>query len=473
MITTINPATGEVLKEYALNTSFEIEERLDALHQGWKQWKALSFEERGKHFLALGQGLLANKEEYARLITLEMGKPIKMARAEIEKCAWACEYFAKNAQTYLQDEIVETSLKKSMICYQPMGTVLGIMPWNFPFWQVFRAVTTSVMAGNVFLLKHAPISTGVSLAIEKLFQDIVPITIFRSAILDNAGTSALISHAKIAGITLTGSIRAGRSVGEQAGRALKKCVLELGGSDPYIILADADIGLAAEICVRGRLANSGQICIAPKRLIVVESVYQAFREKVLENVKNYVCGDPLQEETVLGPMAREDLRWLLERQVKESIEKGAKLLAGGTDLSDKNSDKNRDENGGKILDKKFDKGFYYPPTVLENVKPGMPAFDEELFGPVISLIQAKDEEDAIWLANNTSYGLGAGIFTQAIQRGEYLGTHCIEAGACQINGIVSSDPRIPFGGVKTSGLGYELGSAGIREFVHIKTVGIS
>lgn len=453
MITTINPATGDILQQYPQNTSQEVESRLDALHNGWKQWKALSFTERGQHFLAISKKLLEKKDEYARMITLEMGKPIRMARAEVEKCAWVCEYFAQNAENFLKDEIVATSLKKSMIHYQPRGVILGIMPWNFPFWQVFRAVATSVMAGNVFLLKHAPISTGASLMIDALFQEVAPVTIFRSIILDETAVSALIGHPKIDGVSLTGSVRAGISVAEQAAKALKKCVLELGGSDPYIILEDADIASAAKICTQGRLANAGQVCIAPKRLIVVDAIYDAFRAAVLENAKPYMGGDPLKEDTVLGPMAREDLRDLVTKQVRESVAKGATLLLGGEPASGK--------------------GFYYPATVLENVVPGMPAFDEELFGPVIGLVRAKDEEDAIRLANLSPYGLGAGVFTQNLEKGEYLATQRIEAGACHVNGIVSSDPRLPFGGVKTSGLGYELGMAGIREFVHIKTIGIA
>lgn len=453
MITTINPATGEVLQQYPQNTAQEVESRLDALHEGWTQWKALSFAERGQHFLAISKKLTERKEDYARIITLEMGKPIRMARTEVEKCAWVCEYFAQNAESFLKEEMVATSLKKSMIHYQPRGIILGIMPWNFPFWQVFRAVATSVMAGNVFLLKHAPISTGASLAIDALFQEVVPITIFRSVVLDEAAVSTLIGHPKIAGVTLTGSVRAGRSVAEQAAKVLKKCVLELGGSDPYLILEDADIALAAKICTQGRLANAGQVCIAPKRLIVVDAVYDAFRAAVLENAKAYITSDPLKEETVLGPMAREDLRDLVAKQVRESIDQGATLLMGGAPA--------------------LSQGFYYPATVLENVTPGMPAFDDELFGPVIGLIRAKDEEDAIRLANLSPFGLGAGVFTQNLEKGEYLATHRIEAGACHVNGIVSSDPRLPFGGVKTSGLGYELGMAGMREFVHIKTMGIA
>lgn len=452
MITTINPATEEVIQHYALHMPNEVNARLDSLHHGWKQWKALSFSERGKYLAALSNKLLEKKDEYARLITLEMGKPIRFARAEIEKCAWICEYFAENAEKHLRAEIVQTSLKKSMVHYQPMGIILGIMPWNFPFWQVFRAMTTSMMAGNVFLLKHAPISTGASLAIEALWADIAPMTVFRSVILDDASVSALIGHNQIAGVSLTGSVRAGKSVAKYASEAMKKYVLELGGSDPYVILSDADIAMAAKMCVQSRLSNAGQVCIAPKRLIVVDSVYEAFREQVLENVKLYSCGDPLKEETLLGPMARSDLRDLVIKQVKESLEQGAKLLIGGEALTGK--------------------GFYYPATVIENIKPGMTAFDEEVFGPVIILIRAKDEEEAVFLANSSPYGLGAGVFTQDIKRGEYLAMHCIEAGACYINGIVSSDPRLPFGGIKMSGIGYELGAAGLQEFTHIKTVGI-
>lgn len=453
IITTINPATGETLAQYSCHTTDEVNARLDSLHHGWEKWKNLSFKERGKYFIALGKKLLDKKEEYARLITTEMGKPIRFARAEIEKCAWICEYFAKNAEKHLHSEVVQTSLKKSSIHYIPMGTILGVMPWNYPFWQVFRAMTTSMMAGNVFLLKHAPISTGASLAIEALWAEIAPMTVFRSVILDEASVSSLIGHNQIAGVTLTGSVRAGKSVAGYAAKALKKCVLELGGSDPYVILSDADIPTAAKLCVRGRLTNSGQVCIAPKRLIIVDSVYAAFRACVLENVNSYSYGDPLREETIFGPLARADLRNTAAEQVQKSLAQGATLLVGG--------------------EMPAEKGFYYPATVLENVMPGMIAFDEEVFGPVITLIRAKDEEDAIRLANHSPYGLGAGIFTQDLKRGEYLATYCIEAGACYVNGIVSSDPRLPFGGVKTSGLGYELGAAGLREFTHIKTVGIA
>ncbi len=452
MITTINPALEEVIQQYALHTPTEVNARLDGLHHGWKKWKALSFEERGKYLIALGKKILERKEEYARLISLEMGKPIRLARAEIEKSAWICEYFAENAEKYLRAETIQTSLKKSVIHYQPMGIILGIMPWNYPFWQVFRSMTTSMMAGNVFLLKHAPISTGVSLAIEALWAEIAPMTVFRSVILDDAAVSTLIGHNQIAGVSLTGSVRAGKAVAKFAAQAMKKYVLELGGSDPYVILSDADVSMAAKACVQSRLSNSGQVCIAPKRLIAVDSVYEAFREQVLEAVEAYSCGDPLKEETMLGPMARADLRESVKRQVQESVAQGAKLLYGG-----------------QIPE---GKGFYYPATVMEGVKPGITAFEEEVFGPVVILIRARDEEDAILLANTSSYGLGAGVFTQDIKRGEYLATQCIEAGACYVNAVVSSDPRLPFGGIKMSGLGYELGAAGLHEFTHIKTIGI-
>lgn len=452
MITTINPATEEVIQRYPLHTPDEVNARLESLHHGWRQWKALSFDERGKYLLVLGKKLLEKKDDYAELITSEMGKPARLARAEIEKCAWVCEYFANNAEKYLKPEIVQTSLKKSTLYYQPMGIILGIMPWNFPFWQVFRAMTTSMMAGNVFLLKHAPISTGASLAIEALWADVAPMTVFRSVILDEQRVSELIGHGQIAGVTLTGSVRAGKSVAQYAAQAMKKCTLELGGSDPYLILSDADLEPAAKMCVQARLTNAGQVCIAPKRIIVVDSVYETFRSHVLENIKSYTCADPLNEDTTLGPMARADLRDLVFKQVKKSVEQGATILAGGEIPKGK--------------------GFYYPATVIENVGPGNIAFEEEVFGPVIILIRAKDEEEALHLANTSSYGLGAGIFTKDIKRGEYLASQCIEAGACYVNGTVSSDPRLPFGGVKMSGLGYELGVAGLREFTHIKTVGI-
>lgn len=452
MITTINPTTEEVIQQYQLHTPNEVNARLESLHHGWKQWKTLTFDERGKYFLLLGKKLLERKEEYAELITTEMGKPIRLARAEVEKCAWICEYFAENAEKYLKPETIQTSLKKSTLYYQPMGIILGIMPWNYPFWQVFRAMTTSMMAGNVFLLKHAPISTGASLAIEALWAEIAPMTVFRSVILDEERVSELIGHNQIAGVTLTGSIRAGKSVAKYAAQAMKKYVLELGGSDPYIILSDADVPMAAKMCVQARLANSGQVCIAPKRLIVVDSVYDAFRNQILENVKSYSCADPLNDDTTLGPMARADLRDALIKQVKESLKQGATLLIGG--------------------EKPKGRGFYYPPTVIENITADNIAFEEEVFGPVIILIRAKDEEEALHLANTSNYGLGAGLFTKDIKRGEYLATHCIEAGVCYVNGTVSSDPRLPFGGIKMSGLGYELGVAGLREFTHIKTIGI-
>jgi len=452
MIVTVNPATGQVLNEYHAHTPDEVREILDVLEEGWKKWRSLSFAERGRYLLALAAGLRDEKESCALQISLEMGKPIQLAKAEVEKCALACESFAKNAAGYLDETLVPTELKKSSIVYQPIGPILGIMPWNYPFWQVFRAAVPALMAGNVFLLKHAPICTGTALIIESLFKAILPISVFKSIILEEKAVSELILDSRIKGVTLTGSVRAGKSVALQAAQGFKKCVLELGGNDPYIVLADADVQKAADICVQARLANSGQICIAPKRLIIVQKVYEAFRASVMERLKDYTCGDPLDENTRLGPIARQDLRDQVIKQVDESIAKGAKLLTGG-----------------KAVQRP---GFYYEPTVLENVKPGMPAFDEEIFGPVIALIKAQDEEEAVALANQSPYGLGAGVFTKDLQKGEYLAKYAIEAGVCYVNGIVSSDPRLPFGGTKASGLGRELGLAGIREFVNIKTIGI-
>lgn len=442
MITTINPATGKIIQQYQENTTEEVNARIDTLHHHWRTWKNLSFTERGQYFTIIAKKLVERKTTYAQLVQQEMGKNLQSAEAEVQKCALVCEYFAEHAESLCRAESVPAASRATTIYYQPIGIILAIMPWNFPFWQVFRAAATSMMAGNVFLLKHAAISTGAALAIEALFTESVPFPIFHTVILSDADTSALIAHPKIAAVTLTGSVRAGRCVAENAARALKKCVLELGGNDPYIILADANIAEAAKICVQGRLANAGQICIAPKRFIVIDTVYDAFRDAVIK--------EATAAQATLPPMARHDLRETVHGQVKQSIEQGATLLMGG--------------------EMPEGPGFYYPATILDHVKPGIPAFDEELFGPVIALIAAKDEDDAIRLANLSPYGLGAGIFTKDISHGETLARDHLDAGACCINGIVSSDPAVPFGGVKQSGLGYELGRAGIHEFLHIKTV---
>lgn len=450
--TTINPANGERLRSYAIMDDQQMQEKITANAKAYSQWRTFSTEERSKYMLKAADLLLQRKQDYAKLISTEMGKPITAARAEIEKCAKACEYFAKQATLFLRSQAVQTELKKSYIAYTPLGSIFGIMPWNFPFWQVFRFSVPTLMAGNAVLLKHAPNVTGCNLAIEQLFLDAgFPANLFSSLIITEEQASAVIAHPAMCGISLTGSQRAGRSVAAQAGAHLKKTVLELGGNDPYLILADADLARAAEICVKSRLANSGQVCIAAKRLIVVDAISEKFKRLVLELINDYHLDDPLDEATLLGPMARADLREHLQQQVQDSLSKGAILLQGGAIPSGP--------------------GFYYPVTVLDQVTKGMPAYEEELFGPVICFINAKDTEEAIAIANDSSFGLAAAIFTQNESLGEEIAAQRIETGVCYVNQQVSSDPRLPFGGIKSSGYGRELSAVGMHEFMNIKTVG--
>lgn len=452
-IKTINPSTEEELQSYALLTGEQINLFIEAAHTSYQIWRTTDFLYRKKLILNLANALRARKKEFSTLISTEMGKPITAGEAEIEKCAWVCEHYAKHAKGYLLPNDIKTNLYKTMICYLPLGIIFGIMPWNFPFWQVFRFAAPTIMAGNAVILKHAPNTTGCGNAIAQLFlEEGFPEYLFQHFVIDNDLASQVIAHDKISAVTLTGSQQAGRIVAANASKHLKKTVLELGGNDPYIILADADIELAAKSVVTSRLNNSGQVCIAAKRTIVVKDIIDTVITCILKNISTYKIGNPLDANTDLGPLAREDLRDTLHKQVQDSIRAGATLLKGGKLPSGK--------------------GYYYPPTVLTNVMPGMPAFDEELFGPVISIISAEDEKHAIQLANKSQYGLGAAIFTQNIERGEYLATNEIEAGACMVNGFLSSDPRVPFGGIKHSGYGRELSREGILEFVNIKTVGV-
>lgn len=449
---TINPATGEVIQSYETLSHEKINHILLQVKNAQKIWRDCSFSERKEKMQAIARLLEKNKENYAALITTEMGKPITLARAEIEKCAWVCDYYANEAEKYLAQQEIQTNFFKSYVTYQPLGIVFAIMPWNFPFWQVFRFAAPNLMAGNAGVLAHAQIVTGCGLAIEKLFQDAgFPADIFRTVIIDHEAAKYVIAHEAVSAVTLTGSERAGRSVGAEAGQALKKVVLELGGSDPYIILADADLENAAENIVKSRMSNSGQVCIAAKRIIAEKSIHNALLARILEKLKKIHMGDPLHEETQLGPMARADLRDTVHNQVMLSIEKGAKLLCGG-------------------LIPPETKGFYYPPTVLTAVKPGMPAFDEEVFGPVIAMILANDEDHAISLANQSRFGLAGAVFTQDIEKGEKIARDKITVGTCCVNSLVSSDPRLAFGGIKASGYGRELGAEGIHEFTNIKTV---
>ena len=453
-IQTVNPATEKLLSSYSLYDTKKINELINAGHQCYQAWRKTDFSVRKKHMLVLAKRLRESQDSYARLIANEMGKPVTAGKAEIEKCAWVCEYYAEQAEAYLRPKQVQTEKMKSMVCYQPLGVVFAIMPWNFPFWQVFRFAAPTIMAGNAAILKHAPISTGTGNAIADLFIEAgFPEYLFQHFLLDNALAATVIAHEKIVAVTLTGSEKAGSSVASTAALHLKKAVLELGGNDPYIVLADADLSHAANCIVTSRLSNTGQVCIAAKRVIAVKDIADELTEKIVSLANKYQMGDPLDSATVFGPMARSDLRTTLDKQVKESIDKGAILLLGGK------------------IPKRC--GFYYPPTVITNVKPGMPGFDDELFGPVISIISADDEQHAIKLANQSRYGLGAAVFTQDLKRGEQIAVEEIDVGSCFVNAFVASDPRLPFGGIKRSGFGRELSQEGILEFTNIKTISIA
>jgi len=414
-------------------------------------WHGCTFEERGAKMNAAAKILRKDKASLAVLMAEEMGKPVTQGEGEIEKCAWLCDFYADHAADYLKPELIQTDYSKSYVCYEPLGIILAVMPWNFPFWQVMRFAVPNLMAGNAGLLKHAPNSTAAALKMESIFQEAgFPAHLFRSLVIDVDLVSYCIQHPKIRGITLTGSGRAGQAIGSQAGKALKKVVLELGGSDPYLILADADLELAAQECAVSRMSNAGQICISAKRIIVVDAVREAFLKLFLAKIENYRCGDPMDPKTNLGPIARADLRELLHDQVTRSIQSGAKLHRGGNKVEGP--------------------GFFYEPTVFLDVKKGNPAYEEELFGPVVCVIYAKDTEEAIQIANDSPYGLGAAVFTQDLSLGEIIARDRLQAGTCNVNTRISSDPRLPFGGIKESGYGRELAAYGIREFMNVKTV---
>ena len=449
-ITTINPATGAELKTYEPYDNKKVDKALKDVRKAWEVWRGEPYSKRGAVLKNVAKDLRVQQEYLALLATEEMGKPIQQGRDEVEKCAKMLEFYAKEGGKMLANEVVETEAHKSYVAYQPLGVVLAIMPWNFPYWQVFRAMGPALMAGNVMVLKHASNVCACALAIEQVIKKAgAPRGIFQTLILPSSRIEELIGNEAIAAVTLTGSTAAGRQVAGAAGRHLKKQVLELGGSDAYIILEDADIAKAAEICVNGRLVNSGQSCIAAKRFIVIKGIRKAFEQEMAAQMNRVTYGDPMDETNRVGPMARKDLRDELHKQVEQSLAKGAKILCGGF-----------------VPD---DDGAYYPPTVLTNVKEGMPAYEEELFGPVASIIEAKDEQDAIRIANDSIYGLGGGIISKNRARAEKLALQ-MESGSCFVNDFVHSDQRLPFGGVKQSGYGRELGSFGIKEFVNVKTV---
>lgn len=448
----INPATGEKINEYDRITADEALEIIMASKKEFQLWKQKTFEERAQLMYALADVLDANKEEYAQLATREMGKVIGQARKEIEKCAWVCRYYAEHASTLLGDETVKTEATKSYVTFQPIGVLLAVMPWNFPFYQAIRFAAPSLMAGNTGVLKHASNVQGCAFAIEDAFIKAgFPKGVFMNLNVDSKDVKKLIEDKNIAAITLTGSDAAGRSIASIAGQNLKKTVMELGGSDAYIILDDVDIEKATDLATLGRLQNNGQTCIAAKRFIVHDAIYDEFLDLFIKKMKAAKMGEPTNEDSYYGPMARLDLRDELHEQVQKTIQQGGRLVLGGTIPEGK--------------------GAYYPASILVDLKPGMEAFDNELFGPVASVIRAKDDVHAVELANNSQFGLGSGVFTKDIKRGEKLALQ-LEAGSSFVNKLVVSDPRLPFGGIKNSGYGRELAAYGIREFVNTKTIWI-
>ncbi len=450
-ITTSNPATGEVLETYDEMSAEQVEATLAEVDAAQRQWSRTGFGHRAGLMKKAAQALRDRSDELARLMAAEMGKPLGGGRGEVEKCAWVCDFYADKAESFLADEPVEADATKSYVAFRPLGVVLAVMPWNFPFWQVFRFAAPALMAGNAGVLKHASNVLGCALAIEDVFRQAgMPRHLFRTLPIGASGVAAVIENPIVKAVTLTGSTPAGQAVARTAGSVLKKTVLELGGSDPYVVLEDADLEATAATCAASRLINSGQSCIAAKRFIVVEEVRERFEELLVGRMETAKMGDPTEEGVEIGPQAREDLRDELHEQVRKSVEAGARCLLGG-----------QAPDGP---------GAFYPATVLTGVEPGMPAYDEELFGPVAAVISAADEEDAIRIANDSVFGLGAAVFTADAQRGERIAADRLEAGSCFVNAFVKSDPRLPFGGIKQSGYGRELASYGIREFVNIKTV---
>ncbi len=450
-IATTNPVDNTVVKKFKELSNTALDACINNAVQEFKTWRKTPVTSRSRYLKTVAEILLAEKNNYAALITLEMGKTKRDAVAEIEKCAHVCEFYAEKADTWLEEEKIVSDASSSYVAYEPMGVVLGIMPWNYPFWQVFRFAAPAIAAGNVVLLKHAPNVPQCALAIQDIFQKAQPGFIFQSLLISERITKRVIAHPDVKMISLTGSDRAGSEVAAYAGKHIKKTVLELGGSDPFIVLDDANLKLAVSIAVQSRMQNAGQSCIAAKRFIVVPEVKDQFIEMLAEQISKIKIGNPNEEDVGMGPMAREDLARNIIRQINQSVKKGAKVAVGG----------NRPPW----------KGAFVNPTLLTEVKPGMPAFDEEVFGPVASVIAAKDAIDALALANKTPYGLAATICSEDLEKAARLARklHC---GMVFINGMVKSDPRLPFGGINRSGYGRELSVLGLREFVNVKTIWI-
>ena len=448
-IATQNPATGETLKTFPALDNTQIDAVLQQVSMASVGWAMTPIAERTACLKRAAQQLRAQRDRYAALVTLEMGKPIREARAEVEKCATGCEFYAQNAERFLADESIATDAGKSYVTYQSLGTLLAIMPWNFPFWQAFRAAAPALAAGNTVLLKHASNVPKCAIAIEEIFQANFPANVLRTLLIGPEQAESLIADPRIHAVTLTGSETAGRRIAAAAGTHLKKSVLELGGSDAFVVLADADLNTAARLATASRFLNGGQSCIAAKRIILVESIADEFLMRFQQKIAQLKQGDPMHEDTNIGPMARADLRDALHRQVTESINKGAVPLMGCAPVAGP--------------------GYYYKVSLLDQVRPGMPAYEDELFGPVAAVIRAKDEADALHIANDSRYGLGGSVCTSDPETGETF-ARALRCGQAFVNGMVKSDPRLPFGGVNASGYGRELALQGIREFVNAKTI---
>lgn len=449
-ITTINPATGEAIKEYDYMSNDEVNKIVESSHQAFTEWRKTSHEARAKVINSIGETLLKYKEELSKLMTEERGKLYSQSLQEIDLCKAICDYTAEKGVAALADDERDIEgLKKGIVTYQPIGVIYGMQPWNFPAYQVFRYTIANLMAGNSILLKHASNVTGSGLLIENIFHESeLPNDLFRTILIDHDQSEALIGHNKVRGVTLTGSDGAGSIVGQQAAKAIKKVVLELGSNDAFIVLEDADVELAVETCTQARLINNGETCVAAKRFIIVDSLYNDFRERIVKKFADAKSGDPMDDASDLGPLARKDLQEKLHEQVEDSVAKGATIAVGGQ-LPE-------------------GKGSFYPATILENVEKGQPAYDDELFGPVASLIRAKDQDDALRIANDSRYGLGGAIFSKDEDKAIRLAREEFDTGMVYINGYGLANPALPFGGVKNSGHGREHGGFGIKEFVNIK-----
>ncbi len=451
-VETINPATGKIVRSFDVMDAGQISQIVKKSRIAFDLWRKKEITERCDYIRNLVKVLRRNKESYSTLVTEEMGKPIRQSMAEIEKCEWLCDYYAEHAEAFLRDEIIPTEFRKSFVSFEPLGVIAGIMPWNFPFWQVMRYAVPALIAGNVGILKHSSVCLGSALEIERAFQHAgFPEGVFQAVIGDYRVGEALIQTPGVDAVSVTGSVETGRRIGELASKSLKKSVLELGGSDPFIVLEDADLIQTAQLAVQSRLLNTGQSCIAAKRFIVVKDVAEKFLRLFVENTRNEVVGDPMNPKTTVGPLVRDNQRQALEQQINDAKTKGARILTGGKKIPGD--------------------GYFYEPTVISDVTSDMAVVKEEVFGPAAPVIIVNNESEAIQEANNSEFGLGASIWTNDLEKGVRLARQ-IQSGIVRVNEMVRSDPRLPFGGVKYSGIGRELSEFGIKEFVNIKSVAV-